>query len=115
MVARIRKQHAPGFGERSRDLRRHARVHRAEKQLRRAARLRILHREIGDALRNAACQVPVHGVAILLPRGAVARAQPLEVEPRVALEKSDEMLAHHSGGAEYAYFDSRLHKSFTIR
>ena len=47
---------------------------------------------------------------VLLAGGAVARAQPLQVEPRVALQELDEMLAHHAGGAENAYFDSRLHK-----
>ncbi len=29
-------------------------------------------------------------------------------------KKLDEMLAHHAGGAENAYFDSRLHNCFTI-
>ena len=42
---------------------------------------------------------------ILLAGGAVAGAQPLQVEPRMAFEKLDEMLAHHAGGAEDAYFD----------
>ena len=47
--------------------------------------------------------------------GAIAGAQPREVKPRMALQEPDEMLAHHAGGAENAYFDSRLHKSFTMR
>ena len=46
--------------------------------------------------------------------GEAAPAEPFEVEPRMALQELDEMLAHHAGGAEDAYFDSRLHKSFTI-
>jgi len=33
----------------------------------------------------------------------------------VALQEFDEMLAHHSGGAQDAYFDARLHNSFTMR
>ena len=63
----------------------------------------------GDRVRRAAGQVPGHGVPVLLAGGAVARAQPLQVEPRVALQELDEMLAHHAGGAQNAYFDSRLH------
>ena len=59
------------------------------------------------------CQVMAS--AILLARGAVAGAQPLQVEPGVALQELDEMLAHHAGGAEDAYFDARLHNCFTIR
>ncbi len=59
-------------------------------------------------------QVPGHGVLILLARRAVAGAEPLEVEPGVALQELDEMLAHHAGGAENAYFDTRLHNCFTI-
>ena len=59
---------------------------------------------------RAAGQVPRHGVRVLLAGGAVARAEPRQVEPRVALQELDEMLAHHAGGAEDAYFDSRLHK-----
>ena len=61
----------------------------------------------------ARCQC--HGVAILLAGGAVAGAQPRQVEPGVALQELDEMLAHHAGGAQDAYFDSRLHKCLTIR
>ena len=53
--------------------------------------------------------MPLRGVAVLLARGAVAGAQPGQVEPGVALQKLDEMLAHHAGGAEDANFDFRLH------
>ena len=66
-------------------------------------------------VRRAAREVPRHGVAVPLAGGAVARAQPLQVEPGVALQELDEMLAHHAGGAEDAYFDSRLHNCLTIR
>ena len=55
---------------------------------------------------SAAAQVPLRGVAVLLARRAVARAQPRQVEPGMVLQKLDEMLAHHSGGAEDADFDS---------
>ena len=50
-----------------------------------------------------------------LAGGAIAGSEPLEVEPRVPLQELDKVLAHHAGGAENAYFDSRLHNSFTIR
>ena len=39
----------------------------------------------------------------------------LEVEPGMPLEEFDEVLTHHAGGAENAYFDSRLHNCLTIR
>ena len=69
----------------------------------------------GDRVGRAAGEVPRHGVLILLAGGAIAGSEPLEVEPRVPLQELDEMLAHHAGGAENAYFDSRLHNSFTMR
>ena len=54
----------------------------------------------------AAAEMPFRGVAIALAGGALARAQPRELEQRMTVEKFDEMLAHHAGGAENAYFDS---------
>src|SRR5258708_3196474 len=51
-------------------------------------------------------QMPFGGFGITLAGGAFARAQPGEIEPRMTVEKPDEMLAHHAGGAEYAGFDS---------
>ncbi len=104
-----------GLGEGALDFGGHGGVHGREQQARRVAGLAVLHGEIGDGVGRAAGQVPGHGVAVLLAGGAVAGAQPLEIEPRVALQELDEMLAHHAGGAQDAYFDSRLHNCLTIR
>ena len=49
--------------------------------------------------------MPFRGFGIALARGALARAQPRQLEQRMTVEKFDEMLAHHSGGAEDADFD----------
>ena len=68
--------------------------------------LALFDREIGDGFGHAAGQVPGHGVLVLLAGRAVARAEPRQLEPRMALQELDEMLAHHAGGAEYADFDS---------
>ena len=68
------------------------------------------HRESATVSGVPPAEVPRHGVAVPLAGRAVAGAEPLQVEPRVALQELDEMLAHHAGGAEDAYFDSRLHK-----
>ena len=61
-----------------------------------------------SGIRPPRCQFV--GVPVLLAGRAVARAHPLQVEPRMALQELDEMLAHHAGGAEDADFDSRFHK-----
>ena len=53
-----------------------------------------------------AAQVPHGGFRVTLAGRAFARSQPREVEQRVPVEKLDEMLAHHSGSAEDADFDS---------
>ena len=77
----------------------------AEKsELGRVAGLAFFDGDACDGLGGRAAEVPVGGVAVRLAGGAVAGAEPGEVEPRMALEKLDEMLAHHSGGAEDAYF-----------
>ena len=55
-------------------------------------------------------RAPGGGVAVALAGGAVAGAQPLQIEPRMVLQEFDEMLAHHAGGAEDADFDSGFHK-----
>src|SRR5437763_957731 len=115
MIARIRNHDVTRRSERTLDLGCDARVHCAEEQFGRVARLRVFDRQIGHALRHRTREIPIHGIAVLLAGRAVARTDPLQVEPRMTLEKLDEMLAHHSGGAEYAYFDSRLHNSLTMR
>src|SRR5258708_5694311 len=78
-----------------------------EHQLRGAsAGFRILHDPVGDVGGRRAVEMPLGGVAILLTGRAVARAEPGELEPGMSLQELDEMLAHHSGGAQYAHFDS---------
>ena len=106
----------PALGERLLDLGRDRGVHGGEHQLGRAGGgLRILHDQIGDTRGRRTVQMPFGRIAILLSRRAVARAEPRHVEPGMALQKLDEMLAHHSGGAQYTDFYSRFHKSCTMR
>src|SRR2546429_380682 len=76
---------------------------------------RIPHNQIGDAGGSRAVEVPLSRVAILLAGRAIARAKPGQLEPGMALQKLDEMLAHHSSGAQDADFYSRFHKSLTMR
>ena len=45
-------------------------------------------------------------VGVTLAGRALACSQPREMEQRMPVEKFDEMLAHHAGGAEDADFDS---------
>ena len=76
-------------------------------RLRRVAGLALFDRQIGDRVRRRRRRGATSVASrILLAGRAVARAEPLQVEPRMALQKLDEMLAHHAGGAENAYFDS---------
>ena len=44
-------------------------------------------------------------VAVRLPLGSMARAEPRDTEPRMLREKRDELLADHAGCAENAYFN----------
>src|SRR5438876_10520890 len=91
-------------------------IHGREHQPGRAcAGLGILHDQIGDAGGRRAIEVPFGCVAILLAGRAIARAKPGQLEPGMALQDLDEMLAHPSGGAQDADFYSRFHKSFTMR
>ncbi len=104
-----------GLGEGALDFGGDRGIHGGEQQPRRVPWLAFFHGQIRHRGGHAAGQVPGHGILVLLARGAVARAEPLQFEPRVALQEFDEMLAHHSGGAQDAYFDARLHNSFTMR
>ncbi len=115
VVARIGNHHVAGLREGALDLGGDRGIHGGEQQARRVAGLALFHRQVRDGIRRAAAQVPGHGVAVFLAGGAVAGAQPLQVEPGMALQELDEMLAHHAGGAEDAYFDSCLHNCLTIR
>ena len=60
----------------------------------------------GAPLPHHAVQPPVRRVAILLTRGAIARAGPSDVEPGMVLEKLNKALADHSSCAEDAYGDA---------
>ena len=114
MVARIRDHDVPGLGESALNFGGDGGVHGGKEQAGRVAGLAVLHGEIGDGIGDDA-EVPCHGVAVLLAGGAVAGAEPDEIEPGMSLEKLDKVLAHHAGGAEDSYFDARLHNSLTIR
>src|SRR5450759_2147864 len=104
-----------GLSEGALDFGGDTRVHGGEEQVRGVAGFAFIDGEPGDTVWRTAGEVPRHRVLILLAGGAVAGSQPLEVEPRVPLQELNKVLAHHAGGAEYAYFDSRLHNSFTMR
>ena len=108
MIARVRNDDVAGLRRRPARSRWRREASIAEKSSRGALPgLHSSHREVGDA--RPACAPPrchVAASAILLAGGAVARAEPRQVEPRMALQKLDEMLAHHAGGAEDADFDS---------
>ncbi len=105
MIARIRNHHVSGLREGLLDLGGDRRVHRGEQQ---RGALPGLH---SSTVRSAtASGVPpprchVSGVRVLLAGGAVAGAEPRQLEPRMALQKLDEVLAHHAGGAEDTDFD----------
>ena len=115
MVARVRDHDVSGLGEGALDFGGDAGIHGGEEQARRVAGFAFIDGLFGDGVGRAAGKVPRHGVLVLLAGGAIAGSEPHQVEPRVPLQELDEMLAHHAGGAENAYFDSRLHNSFTMR
>src|SRR5437667_112474 len=81
-----------GLGEGALDIGCHRGVHGGKQQARGIAGLAIVHFQIGHRVRGDA-QVPGHGVAIPLAGRAIAGAEPRELEPRMALQKFDEMLA----------------------
>ena len=69
-----------------------------------------------EAAVDRALQLEGEGARIIDIGGESTRpgAQPVEIEPGVPFEKFDEMLAHHAGGAENAYFNARLHNCLTM-
>ena len=82
----------------------------------RVARLALFDHDVRHGRGRLAAQVPLRGVAVLLARRAVAGPEPGQVEPGMILQELDEMLAHHSGGAENSDFDSSFHIApFTTR
>ena len=114
VIARVGDHHVARLGEGLLDLGGHARVRRREDQLRRVAGLAFFHHDIGHRGGSLAPQVPLRGVAVLLARRAVARAEPRQHEPGMILQKLHKVLAHHSGAAKYADFYSSFHISSFI-
>ena len=114
VIAGIRDDDVAGLGESALDFGGDGGVHGGKEQPGGVAGLAVLDGDIGDGIGDDA-EVPRHSVAVLLAGGAVAGAEPDEIEPGVSLEKLDEVLAHHAGGAEDSYWDARLHNSLTIR
>ena len=55
---------------------------------------------VGDGLGRGAAEMPFRGFRIALAGRALTGAEPRELEQRMAVEKFDEMLAHHAGGAQ---------------
>ena len=109
VIARVGDDDVAGLGKSALDLRGDTGVRCGEDEARRVAGLAFIDRQIRDGFRHGAGEAPASGVAVLLPGRAIARAQPRQVEPRVILQKLDEMLADHAGGAENSYFNW-LHK-----
>jgi hypothetical protein len=105
VVARIGDHDVAGLGEGLFDFGGDGGIHGGEQQLRRVAGLgssTVSGRDGSGVRRRDATS----WLRVFLAGGAVAGAEPREVEQRMTVEKFDEMLAHHSGGAEDAYFDS---------
>src|SRR6185437_10180123 len=113
VITRIRHHHMSGRSEGLLDLGGYAVVHYGEDELRRFTRLALIDCDAADGFGERA-EMPGHGIGVLLSGRTVAGSEPHEVKPGMALEKFDKVLAHHAGGAEDAYFDSRLHSSFTM-
>ena len=66
---------------------------------------------IGSTLGHFAVEPPGGCVAEFLAGGTIAGAQPGELKPGVALQKSYEMLPNHPGTAENSNFD-RCHRDY---
>ena len=101
VVARVADDEVAGRGEFALDIAGHFRVEAREHQPRRAARRRGLDDHVVDFRRTRNRQAPGK-VAILLPFGPLARAQPGDAEPGVIGELHDELLPHHARGAKDA-------------
>src|SRR5450755_441108 len=110
MVLGIGDHHVPGLSEGSLDLRGDGGVHRGEKQARGIAWFAFFHYQAWNGIWHGAAQPPGGSFPVPLPRRAIARPQPLEIEPRVVLQEFHEMLAYHAGGSKDANFNSGLHK-----
>ena len=114
MVPGVGDDDVAGLGEGALDFRGDRGIHGGEEEARRIARLRLFDASRRRRVRRSSREAPRRGVAVLLAGRTVAGAEPREVEPWMTLQELDEMLAHHAGGAEDAYFDSRLHNCLTI-
>ena len=90
----------PACGEGAFDLAGHRRIEAGEHQLRRAAGRGVLDHQLRDIIRQRRRQAPRGRVAIRLALGALACAEPRDLEPRVRREQRDELLADHAGRAE---------------
>ena len=106
MIARIGNDDVTGLSERTFDFSGDPGVHGREHQARSVGRgLGIRDHDFGRGGWNVAIETPRRGVFKLLAGGAVTRAKPCEIEPRMALQETDKVLAHHSGAAENTHID----------
>ena len=105
VVARVRDDDVAGCGERPLDFGGDRCIHRGEHEARRIAGLRTLDVRSATSSGMAPSSRQRRRVAVLLAGGAIARADPRQLEPRMVLQKLDEMLADHSGRAENTYFN----------
>ena len=100
VVPRVADNDVAGPGESGLDVSRDRRIETREDQLRRTPRRRGLHGPPGDLVRQLAGKTPCRGIAKRLALRALARAEPVHLEPRMAREQRDELLADHAGRPE---------------
>ena len=88
MVARIRNHDVAGLREGLLDFGGDGRIHGGKKQLRRVARLAVFHRESGDASGTQPPRCHFMASRIILAGGAVAGAEPCEIEPGMPVQET---------------------------
>ena len=110
MISGIGNNHVPGLGKRPLDFGGHGGIHCREHQTRRAvARLAVGHGESRGLVRHRAIEPPASGFAVDLSRGAIACADPGQIEPGMVLKELHKMLADHAGPAQHAYWYAFVH------
>ena len=107
MIARIGHDDVAGLRELAFNLGGDGGVHSGEHEARSSSRgFGIGDNDFGRMRRDIAIETPGGCIFEFLAGGTITRSEPSEIEPGMTLQETNEMLAHHAGAAENAYFDS---------
>src|SRR6185369_5345973 len=109
IVAGVRDHDVAGSGKVPLDLPRQTAGHGGEHELRPAPRHTLLDDPLRRLRGRPPLELPGGHLPVRLPRTAVARRQPLRLEPRMILQKLKEPLPHRARGSQDADLDLLVH------